>query len=291
MQELKETQLQHVNRVDFWQDQLLFFFGSIFLIFGAFVGLVVYRPLQPYRFIGWAYLFTMLLFTYLQAKNYYALGLYPVLLAVGSVYWEHLFRQGWKRYTRPFWLAVNLALFIPMADVIFPILSPDQIRAKAEKFRQLNLLKWEDGKDHALPQDFADMLGWQELTVQAQKAYAQLPESEKPHTLLLCDNYGQAGAINFYANRSLPAAVSFNADYAHWYPMQLRVQNIILVKTLGEDVLQEEEKPHFASVTKVGEVTAPYAREKGTAVYLLRGVSRVMSEKLKARAQQKQKEW
>ncbi|KKX47100.1 hypothetical protein L950_0228290 [Sphingobacterium sp. IITKGP-BTPF85] len=25
------------------------------------------------------------------------------------------------------------------------------------------MLTWEDGKEHQLPQDFADMLGWKEL--------------------------------------------------------------------------------------------------------------------------------
>ncbi|AKQ47472.1 glycosyl transferase [Rufibacter radiotolerans] len=291
MAELQQTQLLHVNRLDFWQDQVLFFIGSIYLVIGALVAFVVYAPFRPFRFVGLAYVATMALFTYLQAKNYYALGLYPVLLAFGSVYWEHLFREGWKRWTRPFWIGLNVALFLPLVDVVFPLLSPAQIRVKSAKFKELNLLKWEDGKDHALPQDFADMLGWRELTHLTQKAFAQIPAAEKPHTLVLCDNYGQAGAINFYGRQQLPAAVSFNADYLHWYPLELPVQHIILVKTLGEQVLQEEEKPLVNSVSKVGEVTSDFAREKGTAVYLLRGVSPVLAQQLRERVIAKKKEW
>jgi hypothetical protein len=72
------------------------------------------------------------------------------------------------------------------------------------------LLRWEDGKDHLLPQDFADMLGWKELALKVDSAYLKLPN--KDNTLILCDNYGQAGAINFYTRQKL-RAVSFNADY------------------------------------------------------------------------------
>ncbi|GAA4301822.1 glycosyltransferase family 39 protein [Nibribacter koreensis] len=291
MQELDATQLVNVDRFAFWQDQLLFFFGSLFLIGAAFVGFVLYAPLKHYRFIGLAYLFTMLLFTYLRAKNYYAIGLYPVLLCAGAVYWEHLFSQSWKRFTRPLWMAVNLLLFLPVIKVVFPVLSPQEIHANAAPFKDLNLLKWEDGKDHDLPQDFADMLGWRELTSDVEKAFALVPVKERANTLLICDNYGQAGAVNFYKAKHLPAAVSFNADYIFWYPTELRVQNIVLVKELGEAPLREEEKPMVQSVTVIDSITTPFARERGATVYLLKGISPILTQQLVAHAQVRKKEW
>ncbi|RNI24539.1 glycosyltransferase family 39 protein [Rufibacter latericius] len=284
MQELSATQLQHVNRADFWQDQLLFFFGSVFLLIGAMVGFVRYAPFKPYRFIALTYWISMLVFTFLRAKSYYTIGLYPILLVFGSVYWEHLFREGWKRSTRPLWIGLNLALFLLLVNVIFPLLSPVEIQAKADKFKKLNLLKWEDGKDHPLPQDFADMLGWQELTAKAQLAFSQIPDAEKPYTLVLCENYGQAGAINFYDKSPLPPAYSFNADYIHWYPIQQEIKAIILVKTAGEQPLREEEKQYFSSVVNVGAIETAFAREQGTTLYLLRGVSPIMVQELRNRA-------
>ena len=60
------------------------------------------------------------------------------------------------------------------------------------------MLRWEDGKEYPLPQDFADMLGWKELAAKVDKAYLEF--NDPAHTLVLCDNYGQAGAINFIQN-------------------------------------------------------------------------------------------
>jgi hypothetical protein len=78
-------------------------------------------------------------------------------------------------------------------------------------YRKLGLLRWEDGKDHDLPQDFADMIGWHELAKIVDDAYEPLPD--KINTIVLCDNYGQAGAINYYSKFPEMHAVSFSTDY------------------------------------------------------------------------------
>ncbi|QHL86978.1 glycosyl transferase [Nibribacter ruber] len=291
MQELEATQLVNVDRGAFWLDQVLFFFGSVYLLGAALLGMMLYPGLRPYRFVGVAFVVTMLLFTYLRAKSYYAIGIYPVLLCVGAVYWEHLFRQGWKRITRPFWIALNLLLFVPLVKVLFPVLSPTQIHANAAPFKKYNLLKWEDGHDHELPQDFADMLGWRELTQHVEKAFALVPVAERANTLIICDNYGQTGAVNFYKAKDVPAAYSFNADYIFWYPTALKVQNIVLVKEAGEAPLREKEKPFVQSVTLIDSLSTPFAREQGARTYLLKGVSSVVGQALVKRAHQKQQEW
>ncbi|HEY4650357.1 MAG TPA: glycosyltransferase family 39 protein, partial [Pontibacter sp.] len=289
MRELKATQLVNVTPSAFLLDQLLFFVGSVFLWVGALVAFIVYSPFKQYRFVGVCYLLVMFLFLALKAKSYYTIGLYPVLIASGSVYWEHLFSRGWLRYTRPAWVLVPIVLFLPIVNVVFPVLSPAEIQTKAEKFKDLNLLKWEDGQDHLLPQDFADMLGWQELATITRKAYQTIPDTDKPYTLVLCDNYGQAGAINYYSRHAVPAAVSFNADYSYWFPKLPHLRHIILVKESGEAPIQENEKPFIGSVQKVGSIGNPYAREHGTTVYLLRDVDPVVKQYLYERLAAKQR--
>src|SRR5205814_8630643 len=93
--------------------------------------------------------------------------------------------------------------------------------------KKFGLLRWEDGRDHELPQDFADMLGWRELDAKVDSVYARLPD--KNSTLVLCDNYGQAGAINYYTSQNIKA-VSFNADYIDWFDLSKRNKNLIRVK-------------------------------------------------------------
>ena len=49
----------------------------------------------------WSFVIAISSYLFLKAKAYYAIGLYPVLLAFGSVYLERLLLNGWKRYLRP----------------------------------------------------------------------------------------------------------------------------------------------------------------------------------------------
>ncbi len=167
------------------------------------------------------------------------------------------------------WLLLVIVPFAYLFNVLFPVLSPQVIQQKAKKFRALGLLHWEDGQDHALPQDFADMLGWREMAALALKAYEEVPEPSRAHTLVICGNYGQAGALNYYGDGKLPFALSFNADYIFWFPPLEGLQYIILV----DDEEPDEHAHRFStSIEKIGQVSNPLAREYGTGVYLLKGI-------------------
>ena len=198
LKQLSETQLVNVDRMVFLRTQILFFIGSVIVIISSLYALLIYKPFKPYRFFFWSLIFTLVIFTYFKAKDYYAIGLYPIYIVFGAVYLGELLNIGWKRYLQPALIAVPLLLFIPMYNVGFPNKSPEYIVQHSEKYKRFGLLRWEDGKDHLLPQDFADMLGWKELAYKIDSVYLKLPD--KNNTLILCDNYGQAGAINYYRN-------------------------------------------------------------------------------------------
>jgi len=83
-------------------------------------------------------------------------------------------------------------------------------------FDELNITRWEDGKIHNMPQDYADMLGWKELAHLVDSTFTLV--EDKAHTIIHCDNYGEAGAINFYSTQPYTEAYSMSADYIHWYP-------------------------------------------------------------------------
>jgi hypothetical protein len=131
------------------------------------------------------------------------------------------------------------------------------------KYESLGVYRWEDGQQHALPQDYADMLGWRELANKTWAAYRSLPDSVRPHVLIHCANYGQASAINYYnRHRAMPAANSLNGSYLFWYPPLDRCRAIIVVDDEPDDNLA----PHFAAYYLSGAVTNPYAREQGTRI-------------------------
>lgn len=270
LKELSDTQLVNVNRLDFVKDQFLFFLPCIFVVFAAFISLLFYAPFTKYRFVLVSYAVTLCLFLFFKAKSYYALGLYPVLIAFGAVYLEKLFSNGWRYYLRFAAVVFIALLFIPFVLLAFPLFNPAYFAKHQERYQKLGLLRWEDGKDHQLPQDFADMLGWKELAQKTDSVYRRI--AEKDATLVLCDNYGQAGAINYYSSFKGINAVSLNADYINWIPLQRPIKQVILVKDVYDsDSARENEKPFFQSITLEGSINNPYAREEGTRIYFLQG--------------------
>jgi len=269
MQLLAKTQLANVERSGFLKEQLLFFFSSFFVLIAAIVSFFRFAPFRTYRVIFWSYAFTLSLFVYFRAKGYYAIGLYPVLLAFGAVYLEHLTSKGWRKYLQPLLILLPVILFLPITRVALPIDSPEEITRNGTRFKNLGLLRWEDGKDHILPQDFADMLGWKELAAKVDRVYDSIPD--KTSAIVICDNYGQAGAINYYSAHTTMQAVSLNADYIHWFPLDHEIRNVILVTEADDDDPQrKKEKPLFTSVYLSGQIENRYAREQGTHIYVLK---------------------
>ena len=278
LNELAETQLVNVDTGGFLRSQVLFYIGSLFVIISALYALLFYRPFRKYRAFFWAIIFTLAVFIYFKAKDYYAIGLYPIYIAFGSVFVADMLKTGWKRYLQPVAIAIPALLFIPMYNIAFPNKSPEYILQHAERYKDLGMLRWEDGKDHALPQDFADMLGWKELAHKVDKIYAGLPEPGK--TLVLCDNYGQAGAINYYTNKNI-RAVSFNADYVNWFNLDQPYDHLIRVKSYtGRDSELEETSPYFHTSLVSDSITNPFAREYRTTVYTFIGAKVNINERI-----------
>ena len=148
-------------------------------------------------------------------------------------------------------------------------------------YKDFGLLRWEDGRDHALPQDFADMLGWKALAKTVDSINCILPKGE--HTLILCDSYGQAGAINYYAKSVARKAVSFNADYINWFDLTVKIDNLIRVKEF-EDSKEEMSitKPFFDTAFVAGSVDNALAREFGTTIFVFTGARIDINQRLKA---------
>jgi hypothetical protein len=279
MKELSRYQLVNVSRESFLKSQLLFFFGAAIVILSGLGALVSYRPFQKYRLFFWTFIFTLSIFIYFKAKDYYAMGVYPVYMAFGGVFLSRVLSGDWKRYLRPFVIIIPLLVFFPMYKVAFPNNGPEYILKHQQQYKRLGRLRWEDGKDHALPQDFADMLGWKELAHKVDSIYAQLPSRSK--TLVLCDNYGQAGAINYYSEKGIQA-VSFNADYINWFVLNERYENLIRVKDYydRDDELQQT-GAYFRTGVAADSITNPNAREYRTTIFLFTGAKIDIRQRIK----------
>jgi hypothetical protein len=267
MKELADTQLINVNRFDFLKEQLYFFIGSLPVIIAALYALLFYKPFAKFKVFFWLLLFTLIIFTYFKAKSYYAIGLYPIYIAFGAVFLAGKLKTGWHRYLQPVVVAIPILFYVLLFDIVFSVKAPSYYVENSSKFKDLGMLRWEDGKDHSLPQDFADMLGWKELAQKVDQANRKLSNDGK--TLILCDNYGQAGAINYYSKNKNSKAVSFNADYINWFELDDKIENLILVKEFEHSKEAFDKiKPFFITAAVADSVTNSYAREYRTTIFI-----------------------
>ncbi|SDG22002.1 Dolichyl-phosphate-mannose-protein mannosyltransferase [Pedobacter terrae] len=279
MKLLQATQLVHVKRIDFLITQFLFFISSIFVLLAGIGSLIFYKDFRKHGWIILTYFITLAVFSYFKAKDYYALGLYPVLLAFGAVYLSRFLA---KKYILTGCLfAFNIGSFIYLLPLLMPVYSPDEIIAHHKRFERVGALRWEDGKNHELPQDYADMQGWKELAALVDIAYGKV--KDKSTLLIRADNYGQAGAINYYSKYKNINAVSYNADYLYWFKMDKPIKNFIMItESKDEDPLRKREQPYFGKITKIGEIKTPYARERGASVFLLEDAKPEVSNIIKS---------
>lgn len=269
MKVLADTQLVNVNRADFLKDQVFFFTGAFFVLVFGLYALLFYVPFDNYKLFFRTFLFTLAIFVYFRAKSYYSIGLYPVYIAFGSVFLGETLNGGWKTIFRPVLIGVPILVYVLYFNVSFSLKSPSYILSHRADYQRAGLLRWEDGKDHPLPQDFADMLGWKELALTVDSIYMQLPDHEK--TLILCDNYGEAGAINYYAKHIGNSAVSFNADYINWINLDNKFVNLIRIKEAensGNEI--QTSSPFFQNAANAGSVKDVNAREFGTSIFLFK---------------------
>lgn len=286
LKELAATQLVHVDRLAFLKSQFLYFLGSSFEILFALYALIFYKPFKTYRFLFLTIIFTLAAFLYFKAKDYYAIGIYPVYIAFGSVYISQILSNGFKKYLQPIAIAIPLLLFIPYYNIGFPNKKPEYIIEHAAKYKKLDLLRWEDGKDHLLPQDYADMLGWRSLAKTVDSVWVTLPNPDE--TILLCDNYGEAGAINYYTSNKKIIASSFNADYLNWLRFDKKIIDVILVKNYGdEDKNRHQEIPLFDTVYLAAQRINKFAREDTISIYVLKGAKVDVNKRLKEEADRK----
>lgn len=281
MADLSKTQLVNNDLFSFLKSQPLFFLGSIPVILAAIYSLAFYRNFFHYRFMFWSMVFTLGLFIWFRAKDYYAFGIYPMYLAFGSVYLERIIKQKhWGIKTAL--LALPFVSLLPIMNILFPVRSPEYVVANAAKFSALGMLRWEDGKDHDLPQDYADMLGWEELAVTVDSVYGSM--DAPGNTIVLADNYGQAGAINYYSRRTDYTANSFNADYVNWIDTSIVYKNVILIKEpWDEDPERNNEKSLFDTIYLAATRVNNLAREDKINIYVLKGAKgdinrRIMDE-------------
>ena len=212
---------------------------------------------KRFRVLGWTFLMVVVTTMLLHGKGYYSAPAYPMVLAAGAVVIERMARN--RHWLKPATVAALVAGTAPLLPLMIPILPLETYVHYQER---LHLAPPATEKSHLrspLPQYYSDDLGWEEMTAVAAEAYDRLPFGLRSVTAVYAQNYGEAGAIDFFGPKyGLPRAISGHQNYYLWGPRQFKGLSMIV---LGDT--REHLEKYFGQVVHAGTFGVPYSLERG----------------------------
>lgn len=264
MRELSETQLVHVDFLSFFTDQLLFHFAGTIVWGIGLISLFTVKKYKEYRILGIAFIATILVIALLRGKSYYTIGAFTSLFIFGGLALENIIQRPMYRISA---ISAMVLFTLPILPFSLFVL-PNEKMINYSKFMADHIgldapLRWEDGTVHTLPQDYADMNGWEELSKKLGKHYNELPESVRQRCHILGGSYGHASSINYYHQKyKLPRASSFNGTHLIWLSDQIQFDNQFLISDTRID-----SSTWFYNMTLIDSIENPYARDPGYIYY------------------------
>ena len=129
--------------------------------------------------VGWTCAFAFLILIALHGKSYYIGPVYPVLLAAGGVELErlrHAHAGPLLRWGTVAALVLFMAVILPLG---VPILPPAAMARYAGAIGASAALRTNTGEAGQLPQDYADMIGWEEQVREVAGVYRSLPPDDR----------------------------------------------------------------------------------------------------------------
>jgi hypothetical protein len=227
------------------------------------------REGKRFRFLGWAYLIVLGIFMGLGGKSYYALPVYPLLMAAGGVAFERFIAPRGRR-----WLATAFPALVILGGLIavpfgVPVLPVGMFLRYSQMLPYSRAVTTErDAVNAELPQLYADMFGWDNIAAGVAGVYRDLPASDRADCAILGGNYGETGAIDYYGPAlGLPKAIGGHNSYFYWGP---RGYSGACVIVFGER--SGEFTRLFGEVQRVATITSAHAmpNEQSVAVYVCR---------------------
>lgn len=171
-----------------------------------------------WRTFGLVWVAVIAILIAVQGRDYYAAGVYPLVLAGGAVAWE-----GWIIAMRPVWrkVTVGVTALLVVVGAAFGI-------AIALPVAPVHSALWDVAAD--VHDVFVEQLNWPELVEAVAEVYNGLPAEERARTGIYAGNYGEAGALNIYGPRfGLPPAISTINSYWLWGPGEIPPEQVIVL--------------------------------------------------------------
>lgn len=210
---------------------------------------------KKYRVLGWASLVLLaVIMLSANGRPYYVAPAYPMLFAAGAVALEEWFSRRRLRWLKPAYAGLLLMVGTIGAPMAVPVLPPETY-IRYSQFLHFAPPPIETYKLGPMPQFYADMFGWEEMTVEVARIYNSLPPDVRTKTAILGSFYGHAAAIDLFGPKyGLPNAISPHQNYFLWGPGNYTGESVIVV-----GLSREKLEHYFNSVEPAGHVGHPYA--------------------------------
>ena len=268
MKTLQGSQLAHVSVWSFVTGQFFLGPGALLAVAGALY-LVMADRMRPFRSVGWTCIGAFMLLLVLHGKSYYIGPIYPTLFAAGAVVFERWSEH--RAYNVSMALrVVAIALLVATgalgAPLELPIFSKELTASFASRMGLTATTRTNQGTPLKLPQDYADMLGWPELVNAVAKVYDSLPPEKRAQVVLVGENYGEAGAMEFYGPKlGLPRVVSAAGSYWFFGPGEKPGTVMISLGVTREDLAK-----FYGTVTPAGRVLNDWGvpEEQDVSIYV-----------------------
>ena len=180
---------------------------------GGLASLFFLPALRRFRALGWCYLVVCGVIVYQGGKPYYLAPIYPVFFAAGAFAAGRWITVRWGRILLASFLIAGGVLLAPLGMPLLPV----------ETFISYSSaigIRHSSGELHAegrLPDFYATMFGWERLATVVDSVYRTLPPEDRARCGIFCQNYMQAGSVDFYGRpMGLPQAICGHNSYWNW---------------------------------------------------------------------------
>jgi hypothetical protein len=190
-----------------------------------------FRRRPELRFLPIAYLLLLAMLVVSRSSRPDRIaGLYPALIACGSIVLAERLRPFWSRSAA---LGLILAGSSVLGMVSLPVLPPERASRLLATLGIDTQIERGEGKQAELPQWLADRRGWPEMVDQVAGLYRALPESDRMRAAILAPTYGHAGALELFGWSDLPPVLSPHNSYHLWGRENLRALEGGVVISIG----------------------------------------------------------
>ncbi|HUI30714.1 MAG TPA: glycosyltransferase family 39 protein [Candidatus Acidoferrales bacterium] len=266
-----------ITRWDFLSGQLLingpvtlpvWLSGLYFLLF--------HREGKRFRLAGLIFVTTFLILLINgHSKSEYLSATMPLLFAAGGVMVEKLSNMpmtGWIRIAAPIYLFIGGIFTVPYAIPILPV----DVYIRYSQTIGIQQPSPEGKHLEELPQFYADMFGWENMAATVSKVYTSLTPEEQKRAKVFTWNYGEAGSIDFFAEKyRLPPVICPHNNFWYWGYGDTTRDIMIAIGGSKDEYLRT-----FSNVEEEGNIESKFAipYENNLRIFVCRGLKTPIRE-------------